>query len=65
VTAALSASTRPVLVNAKCLRIARTSRSPLIVATPLRPGPSPRRFPLSAAPVSEALAASLAAGRSR
>jgi hypothetical protein len=39
VPTALSASTRPVFGNAKCLRIARTSSSPLIVATPLRPGP--------------------------
>jgi hypothetical protein len=38
VPAALSASTRPVAGNPKCLRIARTSRSPLIVATP-SPGP--------------------------
>jgi hypothetical protein len=39
VPAALSASTRPVAGNSKCLRIARTSSSPLIVATPSRPGP--------------------------
>ena len=52
VLAVLSATTRPVAGNPKCLRIARTSRSPFMVATPSPGAPCPgashcRRRPLA------------------